>query len=178
MSKRNIKQFYGTTAIKKFYHEGRMFIFISDAMMESPAYIALTPSAQLILIDLIRHIRDEFRDVIQIRADKTPFTYTYAMCRVRVSENTFLAAMKQFVEKGWLNIIPEDQVMAVASAVRYRLSERWRRYTFSDEERQKFYHWSSQKQKRLLKNYTNKSKIHCQKTVPAPTNLGLDAPHN
>lgn len=157
----------GASILRKYYSTGRYFLLLSDDIMEHPAFVTLKPLAKLILLDLMRRIREEFLHIELYKAERVPFTYTYAMSRVQVSQNTFNASMHQLVNNGWIDIKPEDQVEAVASPAYYRISERWKQYQYTAEQRREVYGRCDKKDKRLKKDYEHKSKIHCEKHFPS-----------
>jgi hypothetical protein len=102
MSRRRAKrkEFYGAAVLGKFYQLGRLYITLSDEMMASDSYRVLTPLQRCILLDVLRTIRNKYREFLPEYARSRSFTYTYSECRVLASENAFHGALRELLRVG------------------------------------------------------------------------------
>ncbi|HOZ48656.1 MAG TPA: hypothetical protein PLO37_15685 [Candidatus Hydrogenedentes bacterium] len=162
MSKKRAKQeqeFYGAAVLGKFYQQGRLYITLSDQTLQSDAWLVLTPLQRSILLDLMRTIRNKFRETPPDQARKHGFTYTYSECRVLASENAFHGGMQELKRVGWVDILAEHQREAIAGPVYYAVSDRWKSYAMDDQERGKTARKRRSRQRRLDENLKRKQDL-------------------
>jgi hypothetical protein len=161
MSRRRAKrkEFYGAAVLGKFYQLGRLYITLSDEMMASDSYRVLTPLQRCILLDVLRTIRNKYREFLPEYARSRSFTYTYSECRVPASENAFHGALRELLRVGWLDVLPEHQRAAIAGPIYYTVSERWKKYTLRAEERIKLSAKTNGKKRRVEQNRERKAEL-------------------
>lgn len=110
------------------------FTLVSDELRKSLAYKCLTPTARLVLIDMIGKYH------LASQCDKEAlgplgFQYVFLRCSEPVSKNSFYEAVKQIVEHGFFACPPEIQPLSVARPARYLPSTAWRTWSNPDAEK-------------------------------------------
>jgi len=138
------------------YGLGKAFTMLSSDILVHPAYHALYDKHRLILFQLLTHLSFESaRDSQSLLQDG--FSYTWKMCKEQCSESTFSAAMKNFICIGWIEHNIDEQKCLNWEHNVYRISQKWRTYTLSDEEFSTQQKKVSYKEGRLSKKKTDKA---------------------
>lgn len=156
MSKKQ-NSYMGPSNLKATYSEGSNFIQLWTKTLESDAYISMSMSSQLILIDLFRHIQQEFMFINPEKRYFHKFKYTYSDCKLTISPTTFKKSIKEIIEKGWLDFNISDKPIKVCSANYYRISERWKEYRMNIKEKQISQNKTTVK-KKIINNDKNRIK--------------------
>lgn len=149
--------FGGGEVLIRYYQAGKLYIMVSDDYRDYIAYRVLKPMTKLILFDYLRCVRNKHASVAPDHADKHRFTYSYSECREDVSENTFHRAMRELKRTGWVDVLPETQNFGIGQPVFYTVSDKWRTYKPTEEERQTLNGYDGAKRRRLDANLQRKS---------------------
>lgn len=107
------------------YGDSPKFIQLRDDLRTSPAYLCLSPVEQVVLIDFIDHYNQATnfdRDPSKVNK---PILYTFGMCAVTISKNTFYRAMEVIQQHGFINVHATTDTKR-GMATRWISSIRWR----------------------------------------------------
>lgn len=125
------------------------FTAIRDDLAASAAFLSLKPTAALILLDFIKHYNAATNwDRDESKLTK-PIIYSFGMCALLVSKNTFHQAMRALQLHGFV-IDFETSSSCRGRATRWLATTRWRS-------------WSpDHAQLRLLNSYSHRRSSSCQ----------------
>lgn len=107
------------------YGDSPKFIQLRDDLRTSAAFLCLSPVEQVILIDFIDHYNQATnfdRDPAKVTK---PILYTFGMCAVTISKNTFYRSMEVIQEHGFINTHATAGTKR-GQATRWLASIRWR----------------------------------------------------
>ena len=124
------------------------FTQITFELKESVAYLTLTSSEKLILLDMIRVYSQETH--AGHRPVPQGFPYTWRMCKENLSEPTFQKGVRNVCEKGFFEKPLSIQDHRSATATRYISSIDWEKYDLTETEERKLNSYSCKKENRLI----------------------------
>ena len=134
--------------VEHYYGDG-YGVFVRDELRDSDAYLVLSFSARVVLIDMLRvYIKASQNEKINIR--DVGFEYTFAMCRERISINSFGNSRKEVCRVGFFEM--DSNLTLFSYTNRYAPSIRWKSYKATDEEACVLKKHQDNKCKRLLKD--------------------------
>ncbi len=108
-------------------------IYLSDGIKDVDAWHVLTPSARLVLHEMLSTYMHASRfDTENISA--SGFTFPLAYCRELVDGKTFSEARREIVRVGWFDAPAGLQSLSPGAPTVYAPSQRWRRYAPTPKE--------------------------------------------
>lgn len=102
------------------------FVPLSDGLLNSDAFQALSPTARDILIYWLRAYRDASSFDIEPLPDG--MTFTYSQCPLPMAEETFNKGRKQIREHGFFDAPREIQPLVPGEPIRFTPSRRWEQF--------------------------------------------------
>ena len=152
------RKYYGSQVVQRYYRKGNGFTMLFDEYLDTPAYQVLTHAGRLILLDVMRHIRDTYKNIPPEKAAKVGFQYTHRDCREQVSEGTFHTAMQELRRIGWVDVKAEHQHYGLASPIVYSPSTKWRDYKPTQDETAKIQRLASNRVRRMSQSRKHRMK--------------------
>jgi hypothetical protein len=109
-----------------YYGSHRQFVRVRMDLLTSAAWLLLTPSAQIVLLDWIAQINEATNYGEDSRKFKKGFKYSFNQCRALVSRSTFYRAIDELIARQFLYPHPDYETGGGYKTV-YCASNRWRR---------------------------------------------------
>jgi hypothetical protein len=131
------------------------FVALPNGMRDSAAWAVLSPTQQLILLDMIQ-VYSIASGGDRNKIDDTGFAYAYSRCTVPCSETTFREARNRFLEIGWFDAPPGIQSMIPGSPKKYVPSRKWNQYVPPPAESQRIKKSKKVKANRLMRDKKRK----------------------
>lgn len=147
----------------------RYFTFYTDIIL-SPAYQVLSLSEKALIMDMFSCAQDELLSADHTKTpikDKT-FSYTYGDCRIAISSSTFYISMRAFVRVGFItNASPTNSYTQTKRGKinKYKISEKWRDYKFTEEESEEYTTRMQTKRDLLTRNLEHLRKMDKNKEI-------------